>query len=207
MSGCNQELPWKLWIYTNFDCNLSCTYCLANSTPRTPRLEISLATVQQLVDEAVELGFHCIYFTGGEPMLLDSLYDMLFYSAQRLPTTLLTNAMLVRGRRLDRLAAVHHPNLIVQVSLDGSCPETHDAYRGMGSWEKTIRGIRSLQQRGCMCAYPRLKRQPTSMTWRRSVLSTFRSGYPNRTTSCDRWPGAAPLRKAWKSAVRRCSRN
>jgi MoaA/NifB/PqqE/SkfB family radical SAM enzyme len=55
MSGCNgQELPWKLWIYTNFDCNLSCTYCLASSTPRTPRLEIGLDTVQRLVDEAVE---------------------------------------------------------------------------------------------------------------------------------------------------------
>jgi MoaA/NifB/PqqE/SkfB family radical SAM enzyme len=148
MSGCNQDLPWKLWIYTNFDCNLSCTYCLANSTPRSPRLEISLDTVQHLVDEAVELGFHCIYFTGGEPMLLDSLYDMLSYSSQRLPTTLLTNAMLASGRRLDRLAAVQHPNLIIQVSLDGSCPETHDAYRGAGSWEKTLTGIHSLQQRG-----------------------------------------------------------
>jgi MoaA/NifB/PqqE/SkfB family radical SAM enzyme len=149
MSGCNgQELPWKLWIYTNFDCNLSCTYCLASSTPRTPRQEISVDTVQKLVDEAVGLGFQCVYFTGGEPMLLDTIYDMLAYSAERVTTTLLTNAMLVNGRRLEHLAAIHHPNLIVQVSLDGSRPETHDAFRGAGSWDKTIVGIRHLQERG-----------------------------------------------------------
>jgi sulfatase maturation enzyme AslB (radical SAM superfamily) len=81
-------------------------------------------------------------------MLLDSLYEMLAYSSQRLPTTLLTNAMLAHGRRLNRLAAIQHPNLIIQVSLDGSCSETHDAYRGKGSWKKTIRGIHSLQQCG-----------------------------------------------------------
>lgn len=149
MSGCNgQSLPWKLWIYTNFDCNLSCTYCLARSTPRTPRKAIRIDAVQRLVNEAVELGFHCIYFTGGEPMLLDSLYDMLAYSANRLPTTLLTNAMLASGKRLERLAAVNHPNLIIQVSLDGSRPETHDAYRGAGSWQKTTAGIQRLQERG-----------------------------------------------------------
>jgi MoaA/NifB/PqqE/SkfB family radical SAM enzyme len=143
-----QALPWKLWIYTNYDCNLSCTYCLANSTPRTPRHEIELDAVRRLVDEAAALGFHCVYFTGGEPMLLDSIYDMLAYASARIPTTLLTNAMLAHGSRLKRLAAVNHPNLIVQVSLDGSRPETNDAYRGRGSWDKTVTGIRRLQARG-----------------------------------------------------------
>ena len=27
---------WKLWIYTNYDCNLSCTYCVAEASPRAP---------------------------------------------------------------------------------------------------------------------------------------------------------------------------
>jgi MoaA/NifB/PqqE/SkfB family radical SAM enzyme len=143
-----QTLPWKLWIYTNFDCNLSCTYCLANSTPRTPRQEISLDAVQRLVDDAAALGFQCIYFTGGEPMLLDNLYDMLAYASHRLPTTLLTNAVLAHGRRLHQLAAINNSNLTIQVSLDGSRPKTNDAYRGRGSWEKTVAGIRRLQAHG-----------------------------------------------------------
>lgn len=31
------ELQKKLWIYTNYDCNLRCTYCVAESSPLTPR--------------------------------------------------------------------------------------------------------------------------------------------------------------------------
>jgi MoaA/NifB/PqqE/SkfB family radical SAM enzyme len=142
------DLPWKLWIYTNYDCNLSCDYCLASSTPQSPRLELELNIVKRLVDEAVELGFDCVYFTGGEPLLLDSIYEMLAYASSRMPTTMLTNAMLAKGKRLERLCAVNHPNLTVQVSLDGGRATTHDAYRGKGSWDKTIEGIRNLQERG-----------------------------------------------------------
>ena len=31
------SLPWKLWIYTNYDCNLRCSYCVARSSPNAPR--------------------------------------------------------------------------------------------------------------------------------------------------------------------------
>jgi sulfatase maturation enzyme AslB (radical SAM superfamily) len=31
--GSPQALSWKLWLYTNYDCNLSCSYCVAESTP------------------------------------------------------------------------------------------------------------------------------------------------------------------------------
>ena len=46
------------------------------------------------------------------------------------------------------MGAVDHPDLTVQVSLDGGHATTHDAYRGKGSWDKTIEGIRNLQERG-----------------------------------------------------------
>jgi len=51
------ELQWKLWIYTNYDCNLRCSYCVAKSSPNAPRRAIGLANVQRLVDQAVALGF------------------------------------------------------------------------------------------------------------------------------------------------------
>jgi MoaA/NifB/PqqE/SkfB family radical SAM enzyme len=111
-------------------------------------LELDLERVKRLLDEAVELGFESVYFTGGEPLLLDSIYAMLSYASERLPTTLLTNAMLARGKRLDRLSALANANLTVQVSLDGGSAEPHDANRGKGSWAKTVEGIRALQERG-----------------------------------------------------------
>jgi MoaA/NifB/PqqE/SkfB family radical SAM enzyme len=143
---------WKLWIYTNYDCNLKCSYCVAKSGPTAPRRALGLPKVQRLVEEAVALGFRDVFFTGGEPFLLDDIYDMLAYSSSLVKTTVLTNAMILRGTRLDRLIAAEKSmpagNLIVQVSLDGGRPEDHDAYRGTGSWEKTVEGIRLLQQSG-----------------------------------------------------------
>jgi len=136
---------WKLWIYTNYDCNLKCSYCVAKSGPNAPRRALGLENVKRLVDEAVELGFEHIFFTGGEPFLLNEIYEMLAYSSAHIKTTVLTNAMLLRGARLEKLCAIADENLIVQVSLDGGRPEDHDAYRGPGTWEKTVEGIKLLQ--------------------------------------------------------------
>jgi len=143
-----QDAQKKLWIYTNYDCNLRCSYCVAESSPRAPRRALSLETVERLVDEAHALQFEHVYFTGGEPFLLKEIYAMLAYSSQRLKTTVLTNAMFFQGKRLESLTAIQGDNLLLQVSLDGSCPEQHDPYRGKGSWVKTVEGIHNLQQRG-----------------------------------------------------------
>lgn len=145
---CTPNLAWKLWIYTNYDCNLRCSYCVAKSGPNVPRRAIGLANAKRLVDEALTLGFDHIFFTGGEPFLLNDIYDMLAYSSARVKTTVLTNAMILRGQRLEKLKAVANPNLIVQVSLDGGCSEHHDAYRGAGTWAKTVEGIKLLQEAG-----------------------------------------------------------
>jgi MoaA/NifB/PqqE/SkfB family radical SAM enzyme len=138
---------WKLWIYTNYDCNLSCSYCVAESSPRAARNGLDLATVRRLVDEAVSLGFGHFFFTGGEPFILDEIYDMLAYASARAETTVLTNAMLLHGKRLERLATIASDNLVVQVSLDGATAPQHDAYRGAGTWAKTVEAIQRLQAR------------------------------------------------------------
>jgi MoaA/NifB/PqqE/SkfB family radical SAM enzyme len=146
-SRAEEAFAWKLWLYTNYDCNLSCSYCVAESSPRAPRRGLGLETVRRLVDEAVALGFEHIFLTGGEPFILDEIYDMLAYASHRVPTTVLTNALLLRGRRLERLAGVNNDNLVVQVSLDGARPEHHDAYRGAGTWARTVEVIRQLLDR------------------------------------------------------------
>jgi len=76
--------------------------------------------------------------------LLDAIYEMLSYSLARVQTTVLTNAMLFKGGRLEKLKAIKNDHLVMQVSLDGASPEQHDPYRGKGSWEKTVDGIKVL---------------------------------------------------------------
>jgi MoaA/NifB/PqqE/SkfB family radical SAM enzyme len=93
-------------------------------------------------------GFSELLFTGGEPFILDEIYDILAYASACLKTTVLTNAMLCNGRRIARLLDIANPNLQVRVSLDGGRAEHHDAYRGPGTWNKTVHGIRALQENG-----------------------------------------------------------
>jgi MoaA/NifB/PqqE/SkfB family radical SAM enzyme len=138
----------KLWLFTNFDCNLRCSYCVTKSNPTVPRRALGLTNVRQLVDEAVALGFRDLFFTGGEPFILDDIYEMLAYASARVNTMVLTNAVLLSGKRLDRLCAIANENLRVQVSLDGGGPEEHDAYRGQGTWARTVTSIERLMARG-----------------------------------------------------------
>jgi MoaA/NifB/PqqE/SkfB family radical SAM enzyme len=142
------ELSPRLWIYTNYDCNLACAYCLASSSPLAERRAIPLEHYAKLLREAQQLGIDEVYLTGGEPLLLPDIFEMIALATEGFQTTLLSNAMLVKGRRLERLRDVNHPRLAVQVSLDDDQPGLHDAYRGEGAWEQAVSGIRALQSIG-----------------------------------------------------------
>lgn len=134
--------PARLWLYTNFHCNLACDYCAVASSPKADPRRLSPDRFRDLVEEAVTEDFTELYVTGGEPLLHPDIAAMLAYATDRLPTVLLTNAMLLRGRRLDQLRPLAaHPNLVIQTSLDGARAATHDAHRGAGSWARTVAGI------------------------------------------------------------------
>jgi predicted phosphodiesterase len=134
--------PPRLWVYTNFHCNLACSYCAVASSPTARRRSIGLDRFRALVDEALAQGFEELYVTGGEPFVEPQIVDMLEYASDRIPTVVLTNAMLFTGRRrreLERLAG--RDRLVFQTSLDGARPATHDRFRGAGSWRRAMDGI------------------------------------------------------------------
>jgi len=138
------DLLDRLWLYTNLDCNLECRYCVTQSCPRTPPRALNIGQAMQIVDEALVLGFRHVYVTGGEPFLLQSITDLLEYTCSKVPTTVLTNATLLPKVLLDRLEQVANGQLTMQVSLDGATPEHNDPYRGPGTWERTVDGLKRL---------------------------------------------------------------
>ncbi|MBV8993642.1 MAG: metallophosphoesterase family protein [Pseudonocardiales bacterium] len=134
--------PSRLWVYTNFHCNLACSYCSVASSPQARRRSLGLRRFRELVDEAVAEGFTELYVTGGEPFLERDLVDMLLYATERLDVVCLTNAMLYQGWRrtqLERLAG--RPRLVLQTSLDSAQPSFHDLNRGPGAWAKAMAGL------------------------------------------------------------------
>ncbi|MYS23804.1 Radical SAM superfamily protein [Streptomyces sp. DvalAA-14] len=136
--------PSRLWIYTNFHCNLACRYCAVASFPKALARTLPADTFRALVDEAVQAGFSELYVTGGEPFLHPHITGLLDYASAELPTVVMTNAILLRGRRAAPLGALAGRKLTVQTSLDGASAATHDAQRGEGSWRRTMDGIRHL---------------------------------------------------------------
>lgn len=144
-----EGVPPHLWIYTNYDCNLACGYCVVRSSPTAERRGIAPAVFERLIDEAAEVGVARVLLTGGEPFLLPDIFDRVAYAAERVPTTVLTNAMLLPiGTRPQRLAGLSRANVSMQVTLDGPDPGSHDYYRGKGSFERALRGVRMLLDLG-----------------------------------------------------------
>jgi hypothetical protein len=138
----------RLWLYTNFDCNLHCDYCCVRSSPTAPRRELGLARVQRITREAAALGVKEIFVTGGEPFLLEDIGDILLSCAAAAPTTVLTNGMLFAGRRTESLRALPRDRIVLQISLDSATPEPHDLHRGLGTWARTREGIRRARAHG-----------------------------------------------------------
>lgn len=138
----------RIWLYTNFDCNLRCDYCCVRSSPTARRRELGLARVQRIAREAAPLGIGEFFLTGGEPFLLADIADLVLACAEVAPVTVLTNGMLFSGRRRSELRRMPRDRVTLQISLDSPTPELHDAHRGAGTWQRAWDGIRLAREDG-----------------------------------------------------------
>ena len=147
--GPGTPLGRRLWMYSNFHCNLACSYCCAASSPKaSPRL-LSVELARQAAAEFAELGGAEIMVTGGEPFLHPEIGAWLEAVSSFLPTTVLTNGMVYdKGRRLVALEALDRDRVVFQISLDSAGPALHDAHRGAGSHALAIRGISQARAAG-----------------------------------------------------------
>jgi pyruvate-formate lyase-activating enzyme len=144
----NRPAGSRVWLYTNFDCNLRCDYCCVRSSPTAPRRALGLERVRRIASEAAELGVGEFFVTGGEPFLLPDIGEILTACATAAPTTVLTNGMLFAGRRLEHLRALPRERVTLQISLDSPTPERHDRHRGRGTWARAWRGIERARAEG-----------------------------------------------------------
>ncbi len=139
----------RIWVYTNFDCNLSCDYCCVRSSPKTPRDAFGEERMGSLCQELDELGrTRELFLTGGEPFLLEDLDRLVVAGTRIAPVTVLTNGMLFTGRRRQLLDRFPRDRVTLQVSLDSPEPGLHDRHRGGGSWQKARDGIAAARAMG-----------------------------------------------------------
>lgn len=138
----------RLWFYSNYHCNLACSYCLSGSAPDVPRRTLDPKHMVALASEARELGLAGIGVTGGEPFLLANMTDLLLDLSALLPTVVLSNGTLFTGARLERLRALADHDVRIQISLDRSEAVANDEMRGPENFRKVARAVPQLIEMG-----------------------------------------------------------
>ncbi|MBF0245854.1 MAG: radical SAM protein, partial [Planctomycetes bacterium] len=101
----------ELWFHTGTRCNLRCPFCFEGSSPQANRVqELNLEDVKPIIDEALTLGVERFSFTGGEPMVVEQIIEILNYALSFKPCLVLTNATLPLLKLMDKLAALTEKN-------------------------------------------------------------------------------------------------
>ncbi|KAA5803742.1 radical SAM protein [Alkalicaulis satelles] len=146
-----------LWFNTGTLCNIECVNCYIESSPKNDRLVyLTPQDAAPYLDEidAMGAGPVEIGFTGGEPYLNPHMNTLAAMALERGHEALvLTNAMrpMMRPGVQDGLADLQRrfgPRLTLRVSLDHYTPALHDAERGAGAFDETLKGLAWLVQNG-----------------------------------------------------------
>ena len=139
----------RLWLYATYHCNLACTYCLTESSPRiADRRTLDRNAMVEAVAEARELGIRRVGITGGEPFMLPGFPELLAEIGEMLPTLALTNATLFSERMVERAAPLADSDVSLQISLDSDQPTRNDEFRGPDNYARVLDAIPRLIDRG-----------------------------------------------------------
>ncbi len=141
-------LPGRVWMYSNYHCNLTCDYCLTASSPSSAKRDLGSARMIEIAHQAKALGFTDIGITGGEPFLLASMPDTLAEISDILPTLVLTNGTMFAPKRLERVRQLAGKDVALQISLDSPDAEANDEFRGDENFAKVVDAIPRLVDAG-----------------------------------------------------------
>lgn len=136
---------WKL----TSDCNLRCKHCFYAKSEENynSKNDFSGNELLKLAEFFIEeLNAISFALTGGEPFLQKDIFKIIEYlKSKNAIIQIQTNATLINDEIAKKLGKLLNPKFdSIQVSLDGVTEKTHDIIRGLGSFKKTVEGIRRL---------------------------------------------------------------
>lgn len=132
-------------------CNLSCAHCYQENHSAKPiplkQLDELLRRFQEFRKIKGDKDRGILTIGGGEPTTRRDLEDVIRLARRhRFTVRLVTNATIID---LERARSLRKAGLrFVQVSLDGTTEQSHEAIRGKGSWQRTMAGIAALRRAG-----------------------------------------------------------
>jgi radical SAM protein with 4Fe4S-binding SPASM domain len=139
-----------VWNFT-YKCNLKCKHCYSDSG-KSAKNELSTKEALKVVDQLADFGVTSLAFSGGEPLMRKDFFEVAKHAVDSgLYVSLATNGTLLTEENVRKLKEIglHY----VEVSVDGSNPETHDYFRGQtGAFDKTMQGLKNCMDKDiCTC--------------------------------------------------------
>jgi radical SAM protein with 4Fe4S-binding SPASM domain len=138
-----------VYLFVTNDCNLRCTHCYVSSGDYVPPKEMGTDEILGLVDQARDLGVTRFLVTGGEPFMVRDIYDIIRHITAESDLVVLTNGLYFTERAIARLKQnLGRGRFSLQISLDGPTAELHDAVRGKGTFDKTVKALTRIVDHG-----------------------------------------------------------
>jgi MoaA/NifB/PqqE/SkfB family radical SAM enzyme len=139
--------PNLIVISPTMRCNLDCVGCYAGNYTKADDLDPAI--MDRTITEAKELGIRFFVITGGEPFVYKPLLG-LFEKHNDVSFQVYTNGTLIDEELADKL--VQLGNVAPAISVEGFKKET-DQRRGEGTFEKVMRAMDNLRERGAIFAF------------------------------------------------------
>jgi radical SAM protein len=143
------ETPFlAIWEVTQ-SCDLACKHCRAAAQPIAHPDELTNAEGKALIDQIAAMGVPIFVFTGGDPMKRKDVFELIRYAADKGVQVALTPSATPLLTR-EAIFKLKEAGLVrLGISLDGSTPEIHDAFRGLpGAYARTIQAIEWANEAG-----------------------------------------------------------
>ncbi len=146
------DAPRLIYWEATQSCELACIHCRAAAMLRRDPNELTSAEARALLRQIVAFGGRSLphlVITGGDPLRRPDLFELIAYgrslglsiSVTPAGTAALTPQVIARFRQAGVAS--------LALSLDGSTPELHDAFRGVtGSFGWTLAGAREIVAQG-----------------------------------------------------------
>lgn len=135
-----KSFPLIAGIFTTSRCNMRCLMCTI--WRNKIKEDISLEEFKEFIN-SITPGLSYLSFSGGEPLLLPDIYEMINYANKKVPYLhLVTNGMLMTPEIAKKLQKNGLNE--ISISIDGN-KEFHERIRGIkGSYEKAVSAIETI---------------------------------------------------------------
>jgi SynChlorMet cassette radical SAM/SPASM protein ScmE len=138
--------PSSMEVAITGKCNLRCLYCFHFTSALDVPKDLPTEEWLTFFEELGRLAVLKVTLEGGEPFIRPDLPEIIEGIVKnRMRFNILSNGTLITEELAAFLAGTGRCEG-VQISLDGSRPETHDACRGQGNFGKALMGLENLKR-------------------------------------------------------------